>query len=233
MEFTFGEYIRLKRSELGYPLKKVASYVKIDPSMLSKIEKDERPLNLDYVDKLSSILKADKKTLLNYFYSKKIVDEIKDYSDYKEVLNIVTKQLDFYFSHQEKDEKNNWKEKEFRNPNATIRLGTMFSGIGAIEFAIKRLGLKTDIKFACDNDAFVKKSYFANYNISEENWFNDVCDIDGNDYRNDLDLLVGGSPCQSFSMVGKRRGFEDTRGTLFYEFARVVKESQPKVFISS
>jgi len=65
----------------------------------------------------------------------------------------------------------------------------------------------------------------------EENWYNDVMDIKGQKYVGKIDLLVGGSPCQSFSMIGKRKGLEDTRGTLFYEFARVVKESQPKVFI--
>jgi len=124
-----------------------------------------------------------------------------------------------------------WNKKKLSNPDATIKLATMFSGIGAVEFALKRLKLKTEIIFASDNDKFVKQSYFANYNIEEENWYNDVIDIDGSKYKNKIDLLVGGSPCQSFSMVGKRKGFADTRGTLFYEFARVVKESQPKVFI--
>lgn len=124
-----------------------------------------------------------------------------------------------------------WREKAFSNPQATINVGTMFSGIGAIEYAFKRLNLNTKIKFACDNDRFVKQSYFANYEIENDNWYTDVHDIDGAKYLGEIDLLVGGSPCQSFSMVGKRRGFEDTRGTLFYEFARVVKESQPKVFI--
>ena len=118
-----------------------------------------------------------------------------------------------------------WREKELSNPNATIRIGTMFSGIGAIEYALKRLNLKTEIQFASDIDNF------ANYEIAESNWYNDIHDIDGKKYKGKLDLLVGGSPCQSFSMVGKRRGFDDTRGTLFYEFARVVKESQPNVFI--
>lgn len=46
-----------------------------------------------------------------------------------------------------------------------------------------------------------------------------------------VDLLVGGAPCQAFSMVGKRKGFDDTRGTLFREYARIIKECQPKVFI--
>jgi len=91
--------------------------------------------------------------------------------------------------------------------------------------------LNHEIIFACDNDKFVKESYFANYNINDQNWYNDVLDINGKKYTNKIDLLVGGSPCQSFSMIGKRKGFDDTMGTLFYEFARVVKESQPKVFI--
>jgi len=125
----------------------------------------------------------------------------------------------------------NWAEKKLSNPKAAIRLATMFSGIGAVEFALKRLKLKTKIIFASDNDKFVKESYFANYKIKEENWYQDVVNINGKKYKDKIDLLVGGSPCQSFSMVGKRKGLADTRGTLFYEFARVVKESQPKVFI--
>lgn len=78
---------------------------------------------------------------------------------------------------------------------------------------------------------FVKKSYFANYDIKEENFHWNVSFIDGYQYRDKVDLFVGGSPCQSFSMVGKQRGLSDTRGTLFYEYARLVKEIQPKVFI--
>ena len=125
----------------------------------------------------------------------------------------------------------NWINKSLKYPERTINIATMFSGIGAIEFALKRLNLPSKIIFASDNDKFVKQSYFENYNIDEESWYDDVVDIAGSKYINTIDLLVGGSPCQSFSMVGKRKGFEDTRGTLFYEFARVVKESQPKVFI--
>ncbi len=125
----------------------------------------------------------------------------------------------------------NWQEKKLLNPNCTLKIGTMFSGIGAIEYALKRLNLNTKIQFACDIDSFVKKSYFANYPIEESSWYDDVHKINGEIYKNKLDLLVGGSPCQSFSMIGKRKGLEDTRGTLFYEFARVINESQPNVFI--
>lgn len=77
----------------------------------------------------------------------------------------------------------------------------------------------------------VKKTYMANYELDDKNFHWDVSFLDGNQYKNKVDLFVGGSPCQSFSLVGKQRGLADTRGTLFYEYARLVKEIRPKVFI--
>lgn len=149
-----------------------------------------------------------------------------------------------------------------------LKLATVFSGIGAIEQALKQMNIPYEIVFACDNGERyldiefekinsevknlndkekqlkiselydstgkinnVKKSYFANYNISEDRWYEDIRFLDGNKYKGKVDLLVGGSPCQSFSTFGKRKGFEDTRGTLFYDYARIIKETQPKVFI--
>ena len=124
-----------------------------------------------------------------------------------------------------------WVQKEFSHPNRIIRLATSFSGIGAIEYAFKRLGLNCKIVFAGDIDANCKKTYFANYDIKEEQWHTDIHNFNAKPYRGKVDLFVGGAPCQAFSIVGDQRGFEDTRGTLFREFARVVKECQPKVFI--
>ncbi|MEG1089528.1 MAG: DNA (cytosine-5-)-methyltransferase [Bacteroidales bacterium] len=124
-----------------------------------------------------------------------------------------------------------WRNKEFAFPERQIRLATCFSGIGAIEQAFKRLKLNHKIVFAGDIDDKCKKSYLANYDLNEENWHSDIHDFNANKYLNQVDLLVGGAPCQAFSMVGKRLGFEDTRGTLFYEFARVIKGCQPKIFL--
>ena len=124
-----------------------------------------------------------------------------------------------------------WFEKKFSNPNATINLATLFSGVGAIEYSLKRLNLKTNHVFAGDIDKFCKESYFENYKIDEKNWHDDVTNFSAKKYKYKVDLLVGGSPCQSFSMVGKRLGLEDTRGTLFYDFARIVDECKPRVFI--
>lgn len=152
-------------------------------------------------------------------------------------------------------------------PSREIKLGTLFSGIGAIEQAFLKLGLKHDIVFACDNgereipqskeqiesilkdipesqkeytiaklysaksENFMEKSYKENYALKEGRFYQDIRFLDGTRFKEELDILVGGSPCQAFSCNGKRGGFEDTRGTLFYEYARIIKESQPKCFI--
>ena len=151
-----------------------------------------------------------------------------------------------------------------------IKLGTVFSGIGAIEQALIRLNIDHEIIFACDNGDveidvdydkelnkiknmktveekrlyveelyktlsrrhnFVEDAYNANYKVKDDNFFYDVKLLDGTDFKNKIDLFVGGSPCQSFSIVGARGGFEDARGTLFYDYCRLVNEIKPKVFI--
>lgn len=78
---------------------------------------------------------------------------------------------------------------------------------------------------------YVKDAYFANYDITEKNWHEDIRFLDASEYEGSLDILIGGSPCQSFSNYGKKLGLEDVRGTLFYDYARIIKESKPKVFI--
>lgn len=125
----------------------------------------------------------------------------------------------------------NWRSKAFAFPDHSVRLATVFSGIGAIEHAFQRLKLPYDIVFAGDIDEKCKSSYFANYNITEEHWFSDIREFDATKYKGKVDFLVGGAPCQAFSMVGKRLGFDDARGTLFYEFSRIIKETEPKVFL--
>lgn len=151
-----------------------------------------------------------------------------------------------------------------------IKIGTLFSGIGAFEEALMKQGIDYEIAFAADNGEreikstaeeilektkgmsmedkndyieklylreskrpnYMQKQYLANFDVPHGHYYQDVRFLDGNDYKKlNLDLIVGGSPCQSFSIIGKRGGLEDTRGTLFYEYARIVKQSNPKAFI--
>ena len=132
--------------------------------------------------------------------------------------------------------------------NNYLKIGTVFSGVGAPEFALKKLNIPYEILFACDNGEieldvseqeirqkishlsfnsanefvknlykntkkinYVKQSYFANYDIDEKKWFEDIRFLTAKRFKGEIDLLVGGSPCQSFSIIGKRAGLEDTR----------------------
>ena len=120
------------------------------------------------------------------------------------------------------------------------RLGMLHEKIHTLEINEKLSKLETyDEKKAYIDSLYadkesqnkVKISYMANYDLDNRHFYWNVSFLDGNEYKNQVDLFVGGSPCQSFSLVGKQRGLEDTRGTLFYEYARLVKEIRPKVFI--
>lgn len=110
-----------------------------------------------------------------------------------------------------------------------LRLATIFSGIGAPEHALQRLGWDYQSVFACDNDKFARKSYEANYELGP--FFDDVCDISGAEFADKVDLLIGGPPCQAFSSFGLQRGIGEQRGQLLWEFFRVVSEVRPRVFI--
>ncbi len=190
-----------------------------------------------------------------------------------------------------------------------LRVGTLFSGIGAFEEALNQMAIPHEILFACDNgeiefipfdnpadrrdykelihkesklsgegkkrlDAlkielarkleqireecyamdnnadrtryvnelykryspfkyhnFVKDAYLANYALDETKFHTDIRFIKGDEYAGNVDFLVGGSPCQSFSTYGKKMGLNDVRGTLFYDYARIINECHPRVFI--
>src|SRR5690625_6689 len=100
-----------------------------------------------------------------------------------------------------------------------------FSGVGGFEQALNKLGGKC--VFASEIDKFAAKAYETLYGHKPAG---DITQIDAKDVP-DHDLLVGGFPCQSFSVAGKRKGFEDTRGTLFFEIARIAREKQPKALL--
>ena len=124
-----------------------------------------------------------------------------------------------------------WVEKTFSHPENTVRIATAFSGIGSPEMALQQLGVKHDIVFACDIDKPAKKSYFANYPITEDRWCDDINILDATKYKGQVDLFVAGVCCQPWSLAGKLKGLDDARGQLFYQFVRVICECAPKVWI--
>jgi len=101
----------------------------------------------------------------------------------------------------------------------------LFAGIGGMRIAFERNGGKC--VFSSEWDKYCKKTYEANFGEVPEG---DITKIDEKDIP-DHDVLVGGFPCQAFSIAGKRGGFQDTRGTLFFDIARILKRKKPKAFL--
>lgn len=99
----------------------------------------------------------------------------------------------------------------------------LFAGIGGFHLALSSLG--AECVYANEWDSFAQNVYNENFGIEPEG---DITKVDENTIP-DHDILCAGFPCQAFSISGKQRGFEDSRGTLFFDVARVVKAKRPKV----
>lgn len=111
---------------------------------------------------------------------------------------------------------------------AKLKLLSLFSGIGAPEKALERMNIDYDLVGFSEIDKYAARSYCAIHHVDQSLNLGDVTKIDEESLKN-FDLLVGGFPCQSFSVAGNQRGFEDARGTLFFDLARIAKHKQPKI----
>ena len=111
-----------------------------------------------------------------------------------------------------------------------ISLATLFSGIGAPEFAACEVFDEVETLFACEIDKFARKSYLANHDAPLA-FYEDIRDLDARAYAEQIDILIGGSPCQDFSIAGQRAGENGERGNLIWQFYRILSEAHPKVFI--
>jgi DNA (cytosine-5)-methyltransferase 1 len=107
----------------------------------------------------------------------------------------------------------------------------LFCGIGgfriAFEEACKENKIQSECVFSSDIDKYAQESYEANFG---EKPFGDITKINEKDVP-DHDILFGGFPCQPFSIIGQMKGLNDTRGTLFFDIARIIEEKRPKAFI--
>lgn len=115
---------------------------------------------------------------------------------------------------------------------SSIKFIDLFCGIGGFRYAsqqaFEQLGIKGQCLFSSDIDKFAAESYEANF---KEKPVGDITKVNEKDIP-DFDLLFAGFPCQAFSICGLQKGFEDnTKGTLFFDIARIIKEKQPKAFV--
>lgn len=106
-----------------------------------------------------------------------------------------------------------------------FRFIDLFAGIGGMRIAFTRLGGKC--VFSSEWDKYAQHTYERNFG---EVPFGDITKIDENSVP-DHDILVAGFPCQAFSIAGRRGGFEDTRGTLFFDVARIIRRKRPSAFL--
>ena len=106
-----------------------------------------------------------------------------------------------------------------------IKYFDIFAGIGGFRSGLEKAGGFQCVGY-CEIDKYAKKAYETLYDTENEVYYDDARKIDPNELP-DLDLICGGFPCQSFSIAGKRGGFDDARGTLFFEIARIAAVKKP------
>ena len=116
----------------------------------------------------------------------------------------------------------------FVEPENEYKVLELFAGAGGLAVGMEKAGLKCVALNEIDKHACATlRNNRPNWNVLE----GDIKDFIFSQYYNQVDVVTGGFPCQAFSYAGKRLGFEDARGTLFYEFARIVKEVNPPICI--
>ena len=116
-----------------------------------------------------------------------------------------------------------------RKEKNIIREFDVFSGIGGFRSGLEKAG-GFEIIGWCEIDKYAKKAYETMYDTKGEVYFDDARKINPNELP-DFDLICAGFPCQSFSIAGKRGGFNDARGTLFFEIARIAAVKKPKYLL--
>ena len=117
-----------------------------------------------------------------------------------------------------------------------MKMLSLFSGIGAFEKALDRLGVSIDLVNYCEIDKYASKAFSLIHNISEKKNLRDVREVDPR-YISDLDLITYGFPCQDISNAGLQKGFSDkdgntTRSGLFFEALRIIEGTRPKIAIA-
>ena len=115
-----------------------------------------------------------------------------------------------------------------------MRIADLFAGIGGMRLGVEHaFGDAADTVYVCEIDPYVRKTYFANFNVGSAVVDSDITKVDENNVPN-FDICLAGFPCQAFSIAGKHGGFEDNyrgvcRGTLFLDVVRICEQVKPMV----
>lgn len=176
------------------------------------------------LEQFADLLSVSKDTLRRWDKSGKLKahrNGISGYRFYTETELKICEQLELYFP----------EAKEADNtviPNNNYTSIELFAGAGGLALGLEEAGLHHVMLNEFDHTACdTLRINRPNWNVIE----GDIHTIDFSQYQGKVDVVTGGFPCQAFSYAGKKLGFEDARGTLFFEWARAVKEIQPKICI--
>lgn len=174
----------------------------------------------NYVSKsiLADILSVSKTIIEKWEASGKIKTlsngkfDIKNLSHFKQISDILNSK---------------WNEEQFIRPNRKYKSIELFAGTGGLAIGLEQAGFDAVALNEIDKDSCkTLTTNRPNWNVIK----GDIKDVDFSIFK-DIDLISGGFPCQAFSYAGKKMGFEDARGTLFFEFSRAIKEVKPKIFL--
>ena len=175
------------------------------------------------LSEVADLLGKSKETLRNWDRSGKLTavrEPMSNYRVYKKEQLKIFDELNFLFNPGEKGN-----EVAPENKYSVLEL---FAGAGGLAIGLEKAGLNCVGLNEIDHwAAETLRVNRPNWRVIEE----DVRNVSFKEYKGKVDVVTGGFPCQAFSYAGKKLGFNDARGTLFYEFARVVKETQPLICV--
>lgn len=177
------------------------------------------------IAQVADILSVSKETLRRWDKNGTLIPERQTDNNYR----LYTKKQLEGFEEAQLLFNSNWHEEIKISPKRPYHLLELFAGAGGLAIGMELAGFKSVLLNEIDPAACkTLRKNRPEWNVVE----GDIAAIDFSPYRDKIDILSGGFPCQAFSYAGKKLGFEDTRGTLFFEFARAVKETNPKVFVA-
>ncbi len=175
------------------------------------------------LSEVSDLLGKSKETLRRWDNNGKfpaVREPISNYRVYRRDQLSMFDELDFLFNPGHKDNK--------VEPENEYNVIELFAGAGGLAIGLEEAGLKCAALNEIDHwAAKTLRNNRPNWNVIED----DIKNINFKNYKNKIDVVTGGFPCQAFSYAGNKLGFKDARGTLFYEFARVVDEVKPLICV--
>lgn len=177
------------------------------------------------IAQVADILSISKETLRRWDKNGKLIPIRNDENNYRLYHRLQLEQ----FEEAQLLFNSSWEHELKIKPLKKYTLIELFAGAGGLAIGMEKAGFSTVLLSEIDKHACqTLRLNRPKWNVVE----GDINKIDFQQYHNLIDIVSGGFPCQAFSYAGQKRGFEDARGTLFFEFARAIKEINPKVFLA-